>query len=303
MKNQSYDNQLLIEYLLGSLPDAETERLDELSFTDDDFVDALQSVENEMVDAYVRDELDPSVRARFESFYLSSPIRREKVSTARSLLKTAQLGAVAEAYDRRSWWKEVLALPRPVGFAAAAATILLLAGLSWLVVRDRASKAERAALDQRIVQLQAEVAKQQASFEEKQREIDDLRGKLAGVDQRAALEEPNVLPVVLEPQTRGIGSVRNVAIPRQSDFVTFQLELESGDEPNYQATLRSLPARQILWSRSGLRAQRRDSMNVLVITVRASLLSSQNYILELSDARQGAAADVITTYVFKAVKQ
>jgi hypothetical protein len=50
------NNQTSTEYLLGALPEAETERLDELSITDDEFTESLQVAETDLVDAYVLGE-------------------------------------------------------------------------------------------------------------------------------------------------------------------------------------------------------------------------------------------------------
>ena len=41
------DDDILVRYLLGSLPEDETERLDELSVSDDDFVWRLRAAEND----------------------------------------------------------------------------------------------------------------------------------------------------------------------------------------------------------------------------------------------------------------
>src|SRR5215475_10682680 len=82
-----YDDQLLTRYLLGMLPTEETERLDELSIADEEIAARLSAVEYDLVDAYVRGEIRGEGLARFESFYLSSAKRREKVQFARALLE------------------------------------------------------------------------------------------------------------------------------------------------------------------------------------------------------------------------
>jgi len=78
-KEEAYSNKTLTEYLLGQLPDAETEQLDELSIRDDEFVARLDKVELELVDAYVEGELTGEMLDRFKSHYLGSPLRRGKV--------------------------------------------------------------------------------------------------------------------------------------------------------------------------------------------------------------------------------
>ena len=89
------DNQLLIRYLLGSLSEDETERLDELSIADDRFAADLHAVEHDLVDAYASGALDEDTRRRFELHYLSSPQGRAKVAFARTLMLYARRGKPA----------------------------------------------------------------------------------------------------------------------------------------------------------------------------------------------------------------
>src|ERR1700723_4427444 len=83
---QVYDDQLLTRYLLGLLPEEETERLDELSIVGDDFACRLRDVENDLVDAYASGELSGETLARFQSSYLSSAEGRERVRFPEGLL-------------------------------------------------------------------------------------------------------------------------------------------------------------------------------------------------------------------------
>src|ERR1700720_1221919 len=94
---QVYDDQLLIRYLLGTLPEQETERLDELSIVGDDFACRLSEVENDLVDAYVSGQLSGETLERFQSSYLSSAARREKVRFAEALLARENRAASAPA--------------------------------------------------------------------------------------------------------------------------------------------------------------------------------------------------------------
>ena len=71
MNKQAYNDQSIIQYLLGSLPEAEAERFDELSFTDDEFAEELKAAEKELVDAYARGELAGAALEQFKSYYLA----------------------------------------------------------------------------------------------------------------------------------------------------------------------------------------------------------------------------------------
>ena len=55
--SQLQRDEVLVRYLLGSLPHEEAERLDELSIADDTVASRLSEAENDLVDAYIRNEL------------------------------------------------------------------------------------------------------------------------------------------------------------------------------------------------------------------------------------------------------
>jgi anti-sigma factor RsiW len=146
MNEQEYNNQTLHEYLLGSLPEAEAERFDELSFTDENFADALKIAENDLVDAYIHDELTGATLAKFKTHYLASPLRREKVEFARAFQvyaekniaeKPAEIRTPVETKPKRNlteFFSSIFAFSRPVvqsGFALAALAILFFGGWLW----------------------------------------------------------------------------------------------------------------------------------------------------------------------------
>jgi hypothetical protein len=85
MNVREYSENPLVSYLLGSLPDNEGENFDELSFTNEDFSTALKSFENDLIDAYLHEQLNDVSLKRFDSYYLFSVLRQEKVNFAKSL--------------------------------------------------------------------------------------------------------------------------------------------------------------------------------------------------------------------------
>ena len=92
------NDQVLVRYLLGLLEPEDAERLDEASIVDDDFATRLRIVEQDLVDGYVRGTLAGETLARFESHYLSSPRRRERVTLARSFVPVVdRAGMLPEA--------------------------------------------------------------------------------------------------------------------------------------------------------------------------------------------------------------
>lgn len=146
MNNFQYNDQSLHEYLLGSLPDAETERFDEWSFTDDDFADALKSAEKDLVDAYIHDELNGAMLEKFETYYLASPVRREKVEFAKAFQiyaekknaeNSAEIKTFVETKPKRNlkeFFSNIFTFSRPamsLGAAFAVLAIVFFGGWLW----------------------------------------------------------------------------------------------------------------------------------------------------------------------------
>ncbi len=97
MSQPANNHPAITQYLLGALPAAETEHLDVLSFTDDEFADSIRVVENDLVDAYVQGELADDELEQFKVFYLAFPPRREKVEFAQAFLVWSEKNATAQA--------------------------------------------------------------------------------------------------------------------------------------------------------------------------------------------------------------
>lgn len=182
MSKQTDDAQTLTRYLLGSLPAAEAERLDELSVTDDVLAEALQSVENDLIDAYVQDELDEATRAQFKTHYLASANRRERVAFAqafqlqaeKSLTFQATGEAQAEAAkvvpERK--WRGLFSARRGLGvwrpawaWGAAFAVLALLFVAGWMIF-------DNVRLRKQLAQTEArrEATKQQAQEQQREQE-------------------------------------------------------------------------------------------------------------------------------------
>src|SRR5215469_12960376 len=121
----AYDDQLLTQYLLGALPAEQTERLDELSIANDDFALRLAQVENNLVDDFVRGNLDRQTLQQFHAFYLQSPIRRQKVELAEGFfrLQNRLPQPAAAAHPGQSWISQFLT-PRKVLTVAMASGLL-----------------------------------------------------------------------------------------------------------------------------------------------------------------------------------
>ena len=335
MDQQTLSDQLITQYLLGSLSSAETERLDELSLSDDEFAVRLQAVENELIDAFVEGGLSGQTLQRFNSFYLSSPKRCERVRFAQALHTVA--GRAAVSGEARSEQPGVTARPvsqtsgsprafglrvasssgRALQWGLAAAALLLLMAGSWLMIENwrlrgqmKQAHAERTGVEQRERELLAQIAEQRSVASAKEKEVADLResldrikqGSTGSVSQRLP-EVPAIVALVLTPQTRGISQIATLTIPGETDYVAMELQLESGGYPGYRATLKAVPENQIIWRSGRLKARSNGDIKVVGISLRPDVLKSSRYMVEVSGISADGGSEIVGSYAFRIIKQ
>ena len=315
---QRPDDQILSGYLLGSLPAEESERLDELSITDDEFALRLDAVENDLVDAYTRGDLSGDALERFQKYYLSSSQRREKVEFARSLLGFTEKAAPVmtaksrpaipnanppdQILQRRSLrrWFTVSGSGLQWGFAAAA--LVLLAATSYLFVENERLKQQAA----KVRDQQTELSQHARDLE---RQLGEQRAANAGMLQelgrlRELSATPHALKIVaafLLPQMRGASQVPTVSVPVGTDQVQLRLQLEADDFAGYQVALKDPAAGQVRWRSERLPAKPAADSKTVSVILPAKLLKRQNYILELSGISESGALDLVSSYPFRVV--
>ena len=278
-----YDDQVLIRYLLGATPEEETERLDELSVTDDEFAWRLSAAENELVDSYVNGELSGETLERFRSAYLSSAARREKVRFAEALLTGHRIAPTPASSQGLFRWFSRPRMALQWGFAAA---LMLLAG--GFLLRENLRLRNQAA---------------QVRAQELQRQIDAQRAAAnPPVDAGTPSRELKTVSFVLMAQARGPGEIATVAAPPGTDRVAFRLELEADDFPAYEVALKNPATNQILWRSGRLKAASQGDMKAVSITLDAGSLQPRNYTFELTGIPARGAPEIVSGYSFRVAR-
>jgi hypothetical protein len=208
MNTKTYNNENLTAYLLGALPDAESEIFDELSFTDERFADQLSAAEKDLVDAYVNGELAGENLEKFESYYLATPRRREKVEFAKAFQGFAEKNlTVIESIPKRTlagFFSNIFVIRRlqlQWGFALAALLLMIFGG--WLfrenarlnsqisesqAKRDELIKRE-SELEQREKQLSDEITNQRTTNSETEKELAKIREERERLEQELKIRQ------------------------------------------------------------------------------------------------------------------
>lgn len=189
---------VLREYLLGGLAPAEREEIEEKLLTDADFHAELQATGDDLIHVYLADELPAPDRERFESHFLASPRRRERVAFVRSLVSAVD--RVRHDASRPTGTHAVPSAPRrslSVLLPWAAALVMGLGAGGWSVHERRMREQERAQANERETSLREELTTSEA----RRQELEQVAGAVTRT------EDIETWP--LPPDTeRGAGATR-----------------------------------------------------------------------------------------------
>lgn len=125
-------------YLLDELPQHEAEQFEDECFAQTEWPDLeLESAEEDLIQAYINNELSPERRRRFEENYLTTTAREEKLLFARAFLRVV-CPAGQPTWTQRLFGrlKSLVCAPRFAvpRFAVILVTLGLVAALLWWFV-------------------------------------------------------------------------------------------------------------------------------------------------------------------------
>ena len=299
MSTQSYSAQALTRYLLGSLPEEETERLDELSITDDEFAEALRAAEDDLVDAYAQGELGGAALHQFESHYLASPARRERVRFAQALMASARS---LKAWDpARAGSPRIPAAPAWLQWGLAAAALLMLVAGGWAAV-------ENVSLRRQLSQTQAARHELEQREQERQRALDARRGFAPSdaTPERPPVREDGPLVIaafVLTPPTRSTGQPPILELASTSEEVAVQLELEPVVYPEYRVALVDPSNDRTVWRSGAVKASAAGAGRVVSVRIRTGLLAPGAHLLRVSGVPASGVPEIAGDYPFTVVRK
>jgi hypothetical protein len=300
------DDEYTIRYLLGLLPDEEAERIDEASIVDDDLASRLRVIESDLVDSYVSGTLAGETLARFETFYLSSPLRREKVTFAERFL---------DAIDRATAPPVTVPARRRTRFQwPVAAAVFLLTTCGILLVEDvrlrnglSQARHASAASDLRGQALARQLEQSRVAAAEARQALENAHtapmARGSSVNGRSlASPGPVPLALVLMPQTRAIGPLPTVAVSKALAHIAVDLRLESNDFPRYRVDLKDPGSDRPLWRRDAVPARSVPEGSFVSIVVPADMLASQHYVLELAGLDSAGRVETVASYTFQIIR-
>lgn len=320
--NSEQDNNQIIQYLLGTLPENEKERFDELSFTDDEFAQKLKAAENDLIDRYIHRELDAETQKRFETYYLASPIRLEKLKFAEALqVYGEQNRKNSKQSEKAGFFFFINNLfdnqKMRLGFAAAAILLLLLGGL-WIFT----SPSKQPQLGQQKTPVPFETPSKNENLNS-QNQISSVADNSEDNSPAPKPENKNITPtpkpttpaplptvapievkpviasMILAPPVRGGNKVQSLLITDKTTSVAIQLQLETDDYKTYSISLLDPSNKSIL--QSGKLKAKGGTNKFLSLSFPAKLLADGFYTLSVSGINADGTGEMIGDYPFRSV--
>jgi hypothetical protein len=131
----------IIAYLLEELPEADLEQFEDECFAEEDWPIQVNLVEEDLIDAYLRNQLTPERRQRFELNYLTTDARQERIIMAAALLRHVdEYNAPPSVIHNRapSWTERIRAFwRRPVWVTAVATMAAIVIAASVFIFSSR----------------------------------------------------------------------------------------------------------------------------------------------------------------------
>lgn len=259
-------------YLLGQMAEGDESQVEARLLTDREFYEELSIVEDELIDQYLAGALSVSDRQSFESHFVSSSERQQKIRFARALRKCVSLAADEsqpspakdEFLPEPAETTRLVSMPRSssifpfgrlplVSYATAAAILIVVGGSFLLLVRYWQSPA--------------------------------VNGRVLAIE------------LIPTPATRDGGEVKQFALTPDIESVRLQLDLLENEYQSYEALLRDSSLRTVMTS-NNLKPQVNNSFAAVLVDVKADLLSPGNYRIHLTGTTANGRSESVATFSF-----
>jgi hypothetical protein len=302
LESDNVNKNTMLEYLLGELPQEEVTRVEEMMLASEEYFERLTSVEHELVDSYVRNELQGKERRQFEKAYLNTQRRRDRVKLSRALLLAAGPSRPGVPLFRRT---SALLIPlQPLRYLPAVAAVLLVSSVIWLAMETSGLRRQIADMQGRFGSPHSREQRALSQLAEELARERELRGRLEQrVNESLHVSRPIASFLLLPGMVRGDEPGTRLLIPPDASAVRLQLAFVSGEE--YRAYVVALvsPGGEEVWSEEIPKAQRLASGTVVVVQLPASLLATGDYVVRLSGVTNAAKIEALESYPFSIRKR
>ncbi|MCM3871184.1 MAG: hypothetical protein ND895_10900 [Pyrinomonadaceae bacterium] len=320
MMKPDIQENLVRRYLLGDLPESDTNELEIQILRDDEKFEEMWEIENRLVDGYVRGTLSASDQERFERHYQASPVHRQRVAVAKNLVEEADRSGAAVAHVSAKESSGARLFEKfnfsflSWQFATVAAMLLFAVAGLWLFL-DRSRlrheqeqlRAESQSRQDREDALSQQLANAKAESQKLESEIERLRvernGSVQPPTQPELTQRPTIYSLLLSPMLmRSSDSPQTARIPSQTDQVRLQMRVDQENARRFQVSVRTVEGRQV-WEQQIKPRAGRATTSIISAQIPVSRLPVGDYILTLSAINSTGQPEEVNRYFFRVIGQ
>jgi hypothetical protein len=292
MGSERVDEELLVKYLLGNLPETDEVQVEDRAFEDANYLDALEAAEADLIDTYVRGGLSQSERRAFERRFLTSRNRWSKVQFARALVRvTAASTAPIRPVPRQTWFSLIRGWSPALRFAAGLAALICIAGPSWLIFQNAAMRSRMAVLESQRHDLETREQGLRRQLGQEQSRAGNLaaqRQQQQSTGGAFAVASLVLVPGLSRAETR----IEELVLTPSAQIAHLEIQLEATDDyTRFRAELRTRRGEEVM-TRSNLPRRRTNTGYAVSFDVPASALTAGDYELALKGVDHQAVVDI-----------
>jgi anti-sigma factor RsiW len=339
MNQHGHNSDLIRDYLLGALAEAEAHRFEERYFEDESLFAEMQEIEDELIDDYASGALTAEQRTLFEKYFLDSSERREKLELARAMTTraiawkqereakqsaTTVIGPAATTNADGTTSGMVLrfktqgGMPSWFQWAAMAASVLFAvgAGALWFNNRElrrqviaQAAKQEALKRDAESLQSERDAASKEAleakaetlkANEEKQSLLDHLPEELYKSPFEIAF---GIAYRMTGSKGEGEKKIKSVVLPASAARLRFSMAFPKRDPATFQALLRHSNQSLVGSPHVGLKATPFGGEQRVTFSVPARSLPAGDYELIVSGITPDGHTEGVGRYYLHVVRR
>ncbi|HEV7397335.1 MAG TPA: hypothetical protein VGN86_12560 [Pyrinomonadaceae bacterium] len=315
------------QYLLGVLSEDEVARFEESYFSDDALFEEIEITEDELIDAYVHEQLSDGDRELFEKNMATSKRLSERVEFGKLLKErtSARLAHSSPSPSHASWWSVLLAgwFNQRLALKAAAAAGVLVVGLGiaglmveWVRLRSEAQRvaAERSELERKQKDLEREITglrsntnQLAAELQQEKAAKDKLTQELQSTKEQLAQSRPVHVPeiasiVLLSGLSRSPTDDPDLVVHPQQTVIKLELVLDFDEHSTYGVSIQSADGRELV-SRKSQRPHGPASQRSILIEFSSRILPEGTYVVKVSGLASSGNYEQVSGYRFRLSKK
>ncbi|MEW6736116.1 MAG: hypothetical protein AB1489_32785 [Acidobacteriota bacterium] len=306
----------VISYILGELSEEEQIVLEEQYFSNEDVFEQALAIEDELIDAYVKDKLPEHLQKRFSTRFVANSIYKDRIEIAKIINRhlatpKQQSETLKPKVQLNLSWREALAqqwrqfssLRTLMAFA-----IILIVGCGgiWLYSKNLQLKSQLQQLQTKETILEKQLTEQQEQLSDltvRLEKLQNQQSKSISKPEKQSLSENLPLVFALSSLSmRDSNSTKQLIIPSQS--VTIQFQLYSSNLNKYESFLaqfRTAEGKEIC--HQNISRVKNDRLKYLAVNLHKNLFIDENYIIKLTGITRDGKFEEIEDYSFYVKRQ